>query len=512
MKRYRAAALVLAVTVVCVFASRGFATQYSADSIPAASPELDKALGDESLLAAAQKTNDGKTLLGLARFASPEARAKIVERVKQVSPADAPAAAALMCAFSPDTEVRPEDVDIFLKTDGDNGVPFCLTAGLLLKGGKTTEAIEELKKGLAMEKFETYDKPDYRKGIISALDLLGLSGEIRLFALQRAITSRVNPPSQAIYWSFINMAQGVLLSRPPAPKLSAQEQVEVSDLMIKLGGKLLKENGSHREGDYCGFFVLGAANGLRAAAATDMDLKRAYITMYSFVGAGSQAQDLPQADIYEALTIAGTSLHELRPFNSQYYSTLAPADKAKVDEALTKVQEAGRTLVGLMAPNPDEIAGVAVVSDLKSAHEATFDHPKVREAMQRVLDASESATELFTNLCGPIRSRDNLKKIGLAMLMYSNDYRGAFPPDLKTLRTAGYLQKGTTLESPITGKPYVYLGAKMRDDDNPSIPVAYDDTPVEAPDGDRYVTLYVDGHTMLAPASAVGQGTAGGAQ
>ena len=501
MKSYRTMALALAVMLVCAFASRGLTGEYSFDYMPAKNPELDKALGDESLLAVAEKTTDGKTLLGLARFASPETRAKIVEMVEKVSPADAPAAAALVCAFAPETKVRPEDLDEFLKADPTNGVPLCLKARLLPKDGKAAEAIGALRNGLATEKFETYDKPEYRKGIISALDLLGLKGEVRLLALQRVMNDRVNlHSSQAIYFSFYRIAQDLFHA---TRQLSPEEQIELSDLLVKLGGRLMHENGNRREGIYCAFSTLALANHVRAIAATDKDVQAAYAIIGYFVWEGSRAQDMTQGDLLEALTVAGANPPTLRPYMSQYYDMLPPADKAKVDDALAKVQEAGRTLVDLMAANPDEIAGVAVVSDLKSANSAMLDYPKVREAMQRVLDASEAAGTLLTNLSAPLRSKNNLMKIGLSLLMYSNDHSGQFPPDLKTLVTEGYLQKGSTIEAPITGKPYTYLGASMRDDDFPNTIVAYDDAPIKTEQGTQYIALYVDGHVTLTPVKTV---------
>lgn len=499
MKTFRMIALALAAIVYGLTAG-GYAREYFAGNMPIDTPELKKALSDESLLAAAEKTRDAATLLGLARFAGPEARAKILARVESLAPDDAPDAAALTCSFSGSGEdVPPEAIERFLKVDGGNGVPYCLRAGMFLKAGKTAEALDEFKKGLALEKFETYDKQYVRKGMIAALDLLGLTGETRLFALQRAMTDRVNPQSQRVYWSFIEASYNL---GKVAGAMPAQQQIEISDLLVKLGGKLVHENGNRREGNYCAFVVLGEAYIVRKQAATDKDVQRAYEVTASFVGAGTQYQDMFAGDILEALTIAGHDPHEISPFGDAYYKELSDSDKTHLEAALAKQQAAGRTLISLMAADPDAIAGVAVVESIRKATEVMSDYPEIAEAVQNVLSTNEAAAKLFTDLSTAQRSKTNIKYLGLSLLMYSNDHEYKLPPDLKTLATEGYLQKGKTIESPITGKAYVYLTPGVSDRGPGTTVVAYDDAPLKA-SGDLYIALYLDGHVMLTPMKTI---------
>jgi hypothetical protein len=72
-----------------------------------------------------------------------------------------------------------------------------------------------------------------------------------------------------------------------------------------------------------------------------------------------------------------------------------------------------------------------------------------------------------------IRCSSNLKQIGLACLMYSGEFDGAFPPNTEVLPRDGYLNAGPTWRCPARAQPvpkamtdYTYIGAGLRDDNN----------------------------------------------
>ena len=105
---------------------------------------------------------------------------------------------------------------------------------------------------------------------------------------------------------------------------------------------------------------------------------------------------------------------------------------------------------------------------------------------RRLVEDSFETLDLMIDL-----DHQSPKNLGIALLMYSNDYAGAYPPDLETLLKGDYdyVHDPECLYDTVSGKQYHYISG-LRDDDDPSTILAYDEDP--NPDG-KHSVLHVDG-------------------
>jgi hypothetical protein len=494
----------VAAAVLCITASAvaHAAVQYTQFR----SPEMVKALSDDSLSAAAEKTSDPQTLYGLAWFAGPATRAAILDKMVHLSPGDAPAAAALKCYDRIDSgqpkgsigtpDPHPQDVESWIKADPDNGLPLSLKAYLTLRSGGTSDALEILETALSAKKFEAYDNRYYRKGILSALDALELRGETRVYALSEAISSRVNP---GVYSTLASLSQDIHAS---TGTMSAQERGKVADMLLALATRLSHENGTRREGSYCSYMLLEAAYNMKASVTDDKDTKQAYELTAGAVGMSMQESWLQREDLYMALFYAERTIYGAAGgVGSAYYDALPATEKAQVDAAQAKLVADSHTLVSILAANPDQVAGLAVVENMFEAVVAMEDvHPEVLAALKNVLSDNEAVQNLL-DLSAPHKSQRNLMRLGIALIDYAGDHDNTFPKDLSALKNGGYLAKSTTTVSPITGRPYVLVAPGMvlsRDSGN--APIAYDDAPLK---NDLRITLFGDGHSGFVSAADI---------
>jgi len=90
-------------------------------------------------------------------------------------------------------------------------------------------------------------------------------------------------------------------------------------------------------------------------------------------------------------------------------------------------------------------------------------------------------------------SKNQLKQLGLAMHLYSTDYKEKFPKSLAELCEEGknYIMKKELLFSPATGRGYTYLSISTGAASHPGWMVVWEGVPIE--DGTR-LALFVDGH------------------
>jgi len=97
-----------------------------------------------------------------------------------------------------------------------------------------------------------------------------------------------------------------------------------------------------------------------------------------------------------------------------------------------------------------------------------------------------------------ITCKSNLKIIGMALLMYSNDNKDKFPADLETLLTKTYLNTNKMLICPATKlrDSYIYRGATITLADIPSMIMVYEKSSNH--EGGRNV-LFLDGHVEWVP-------------
>ncbi len=90
-------------------------------------------------------------------------------------------------------------------------------------------------------------------------------------------------------------------------------------------------------------------------------------------------------------------------------------------------------------------------------------------------------------------SKNQMKQLGLAMHIYSTDYKEKFPESLAELFAEGkmYLTNKELAFSPATGRGYTYLSISTGAASHPGWMVVWESVPIE--DGTR-LALFVDGH------------------
>ena len=391
-------------------------------------------------------------------------------------------------------ELNAADVERFLTVDATNGAPRYLEARLLLEAGKTAEGLAAFREGLAQGKFTVYDTPEYRLGMISALDLLGVTGEARVAALVKAIEARLDPHGDSVYISFVLLSKKL---REAATKMPAQERETLVEEMTRFSGKLMGENnGLSDEGLYCAYAVLSDAWNIKAEGEGDKDAKRALV-----IGAGAVRspwwKDSASSNFVSALSIA--CREPLAPEQKLFYDNLPAAEKPRVDGAFAAQQEVSRSLMTLLAADPDKIVERGVIHDVFTAfHGVEHEHGEIAKASRQVLAAKEAALEALMAPSGAMRSKETLKKLGLSFLMYASDHDDTLPPDLATLKSEGYVVNGAAVNSPATGRPYVYVapGMSLRDRNQGATAILYDDNEL---DGDKRLVLFADGHIVPFP-------------
>ncbi|HIJ70904.1 MAG TPA: M56 family metallopeptidase [Planctomycetes bacterium] len=106
---------------------------------------------------------------------------------------------------------------------------------------------------------------------------------------------------------------------------------------------------------------------------------------------------------------------------------------------------------------------------------------------KRFIPAEAVKNEAEESLSPKEKSFNNLKALGLAMIMYANDYEGQFPDTLKQLRP--YLEM--KLHRWISAGNVEYVGKGKTSADNPQTVMAYNEM---LPDDKATNVLFLDGH------------------
>ena len=478
---------ILACTALVVM---GVQTGAAADKVDEVNALLDKALSDDSLAAAANKTTDPEVLIGLAAYASPDKGSRIIERAAKLAPDKAPMISSVRAGWRFDDN----SVDAFVKADAANALPHYFKALLLYEHGKDAEALKAMEEGTACKTFDTYTT-QIARWAIKALDKLGLDRREKLIAVNRVYSAAGYPQK-----SYERMHQLVEKISGAASKRPRDEQTRISDALIRMSNQLLTSPDAKR---YPTLFAV----------------KRMLVTAYVIKG-NTSAESEANAVIARALSvyiwdpdISSKPLSRIRlsvHFLGEpaptiesvfgYVPQLDAATEKQVKSAIAEVSKAREALLDVASNDAYDVEVLEAVSGSLAAEKAVDEaktHRKVLDAADDWQKAMMALSRIPHEVATPAsESTENLKKIGLACLMYAEDNNGALPPDMETLVQKGYINSPQVTKSPITQKPYVYLGKGGKADTN--IVIAYDEAKLSP---DSRIALFSDGHVEIKPAA-----------
>lgn len=184
-------------------------------------------------------------------------------------------------------------------------------------------------------------------------------------------------------------------------------------------------------------------------------------------------------------------------------------EKAEVvDERLGIKEEAGKAWLRLKDPRTGELTTLGLVLDDTGTHWLFSDidrHAGAQAANAQVVAIDGANLQQLAARLSPdqtsMHNAGNLKQIGLALLMYSGEHNGLFPPNLDVLDEQDILNKGpvylwTNAQTGEAKLPFIYRpGLKdvtVKDDDPAATTKMLAASP--APNNGRREVLFVDGH------------------
>ena len=200
----------------------------------------------------------------------------------------------------------------------------------------------------------------------------------------------------------------------------------------------------------------------------------------------------PQVQLYRYYTQGQTVRIGGETFLAAYHRKLPEVkDMDKAAQLLLQGSEKPLpdTVFTLALLNLRTIGGFDDVQAVNLAEEMT-----TQADVERARDAARNAQSL-----------SNLKQLGTALMMYTQDYDEKFPP-MKTADSAKkavgpYIRDPSVFTNPLTGKPYLpngwLSGKSLASFASPAVIVGfYEDAP--APDGTR-AAAFADGHAKRFP-------------
>lgn len=165
------------------------------------------------------------------------------------------------------------------------------------------------------------------------------------------------------------------------------------------------------------------------------------------------------------------------------------------------------------------VVGQALVSAIAIV---PTDIPAVALPYAGVEGSADPARNAALDVSRRVRSQSNLRNIGMAMVLYSNEHRGRFPRDLPSLVLGGYLQhetladpRGPTAFAMPRGelsqleqgawveslKDYIYVAAGLGNTAGSDVWAAYENA--DRVPGEMLSVLFGDGHVAEVPRSEV---------
>ena len=448
-------------------------------------PEVNAALADENVAAVAQKTNDGDTLVGLMWLASKsETREAIRARIAEVAPTLTAQAASILCEET--DNLTEESVAAFLKADPKNAAAHCLNAYLLYKAGKNAEALAEFQRASAVELFRTYEA-SVRKSSLPALDALGLKGETRLRAEFRLMVLGLFRPEHGSYAkTWLTLAKYI---RDTTTTMPAVQHNELAEQVLAFGDRAgLRTLAREMEQLTPRGAIMGISYEMKSQSAASKDLARAYASTAASTSARGQEGEDWTLVFLEALEL---SLSE--EINKDLNATeldLSPKDRARVDEAVGKLRAAAGAFVKAVVANDDVVVRDVLTGDkFAVGYNVGKLYPDIYDGAKAVGEQHEAVRALLKESSKPVQNKGQMKLVALGALMYALDYKNVLPADAAVLVRQGYIKDPKVLNSPLSGRPYLYAaaGLDLNGRDAAGVVLFYDDSPL--PNDMRQVIL-----------------------
>jgi hypothetical protein len=485
------AAVVLGVIAAAIAVQGGVAADKSARD---AARTVSEALRPENVAAVTAKTSDSETLLGLAILSS-QGNAEASAAAVKADPANAP----VLVLWG-----WPNEPQTLIDSDGANAIGYYLAAEQSVRKGDVLDATGMLRQGAQCKRIETYDETVVR-AVFKAFDALGFGKEERLAAVVEG-NFQWRSPWQALMrlgWMF----------QEGAGKLPEAERDVVADSLLAMAGQVdeaAKKNPAARDART---FVLIAAYRIKMALAQAEKPARArayqeVITLLERDYRRARGDEDSNA-IHQAMYLALSGGRDIKQLTGAYGETSDQA-KAKVEEALRAQDEAARRFLDIVLGDVDGVIRKAIVEGL-GAEGIAANVSGLADAARVLNEKSGEAQEAMEEAFPAYGSMQRLKQVGLGIGMYQADHEEALPPNLATLVKEGYIKGGTgMITSPMTGRPYVYLGATQEDFNRPGAAIVVYDEGV-TPNGYQ-PALYLDLHVGNTAAEKVKEQAEKGAQ
>jgi len=470
-----------------------------ADQADDAAAAVDKALSDENLKAVAANTYDAETLVGYAVLGTGGLRDELMERAVLLSPGSKK----LTLSMVIDKSFDEPTVDALIEADPHNALPYYLKALLLIDEGKVAAAVDELEKGTRCGSFDSH-AADIAKAVLKAVDTLGLSPRQRLLALAGVMQWSLWFPAR-IYKvaALADRLDKAYLDLP------ADARARVPACLIAAANQML----------------LSADNGRYA---TLYSVKQALVTGYRLTGMsspGNQADTIVASALNQYDWRRGPEAAALDQIYLAVYNLLSPVPTVEMllggpperitagartafDEVFAQARAERDMFLALAEKDALDILTVALTRGDLPAQQLLSGKTQdsallaAAAAVNRLDDHLSETAEKVGDL--EYNARQALKIVGLGCLMYSSDYNGSFPPSLDVLVREGYIQSPSSILSPATQKPFVYVGAGLGDNvKNPGRTVlAYDSA--HYPSG-LHPALFTDGHVKVHSAAELAE-------
>jgi hypothetical protein len=459
---------VAVVIVVAAWAVAGEGGAFGGKTGAEIREEAMKALGDDSIREAA-KTADSEGLLGLAILATGKAGAAAAAAAVKADSAneavlllarsgqavDEGAAAdktlAGILRWAPGGGIDAGDAAALIVKDPSNALGYYLQAFAFLRTGNVLDAVAAMKQATECERLDTYDDRIVRS-IIKGLDALRLKGAARLAAVERVNFSRV------MVWNILSGLPGDM--ERVVTRLPEAERNGVADTLLGMAGQLgdLAQKSPRAKMAQYNALVNAFKIKQRIAKSEESPREQAYAATISMLDKNMARSEPSEKD--EAVSRAlAYAFYEMPPpaILEKMMGELPPEMKATVEKALKEMTDASERFIGMALKDLDAIIKKELEEGMTPVGIAE-ERGELVSAAETYMDEAQKARDTVEQAVPAYKSQQNLKKLGIALLMYATDYDGKYPPDLETLAKEGYVTDKTLLTSPLSGKPYAYIG------------------------------------------------------